>query len=102
MAKLEELSELLVSEIRDFEVAVKKLEEIQKNKIQLDIENLKTLLAEHKQVLHQKIAQNNITFQSTENLFKQTKSYYKKIILLVIIGLLLNLASCTSILYFKL
>ena len=46
MAKLEEISELLVSEIRDFEGAVKRLEKVQKAKITMDVSGLNDIFSE--------------------------------------------------------
>jgi hypothetical protein len=51
MAKLEEISELLVSEIRDFEEAVKKLEKIQDQKIRIDSRSLEQLFKDHQEMV---------------------------------------------------
>ncbi len=47
MAKLEELSELLVSEIEQFEKTVEKLQKIQEQKIGIDSRMLELLFKDH-------------------------------------------------------
>ncbi|WP_423820203.1 DUF6730 family protein [Salinimicrobium sp. TIG7-5_MAKvit] len=102
MTKLEELSELLISEIKDFEEAVKKLEEIRKSKIQLDLQNLKKLLTEHKQGIEQSTIQNKKYLVISETMNKDIRSYFRKGIILVAVGFVINLCSCVIILYFLL
>lgn len=51
MAKLEELSELMVSVLRDFEEAVKHLEKVREAKISIDLTELKSDLSNHEMVL---------------------------------------------------
>ena len=102
MTKLEELSELLVAEIKDFEEAVKKLEEIRRSKIQLDLQNLQNLLAEHKQGVGQIIIQNKRYLEISETMNKEIRGYFKKGIFLVAVGVVINLCSCVVVLYFLL
>lgn len=51
MAKLEEISELLVSEIEQFDSAVNKLKQIQQEKIQLDLRELRQMMSAYQQDL---------------------------------------------------
>ncbi len=90
MAKLEELSELLVSEIRDFEVEIKKLEEIQKAKITIDIGEIKKVLTEHEKVMkNQTITVQGVNKQ-LKDLIKEAKIYPKCAVILFIASLVLN------------
>ena len=98
MTKLEELSELLVSEIKEFQETVKKLEEIRKSKIQLDLQNLQSLLYEHQQVLKLNIEQNNQYRRSAEKLNNETKSYFKKAMVIIAVGFFLNVLLMTVVL----
>jgi len=91
MAKLEEIAELLVSEIRDFEMAVEKLEEIQKKKITIDITELKSVLANHETVLINQNLKVHETYNNFEGLFKEGKIYPKWAVIIFNISLLLNL-----------
>ena len=99
MTKLEELSELLVSEIKDFEEAIKKLEEIRKSKIQLDLQNLQKLLTEHKQGIERITIQNEKYLEISETMNKAIKGYYRKATFLFAASLVINLCSCLTILY---
>ena len=96
MAKLEEISELLVSEIRDFEEAVKRLEKIREAKITLDLTELKLVLSNHEMVL--KTQNSNVweTYNKFSNLMKEAKIYPKWAVILFIASLVLN---CIIILY---
>ncbi len=101
MAKLEELSEMLVSEIKDFEKAVKKLEEIRKSKIQLDLQNLSYLITEHRKAIARGIDVNERFLEKAEKLNNQTRGYLRKGFILVAMGFFLNLLSIAIILYLK-
>ena len=67
MTKLEELSEMLVSEIKEFQETVKKLEEIRKSKIQLDLQNLSYLLTKHKKTISRGIDLNQRYLEMQKN-----------------------------------
>ena len=94
MAKLEELSELLVSEIRDFEEAVKRLEKIRE--ITLDLTELKSVLSNHEMVLKTQNSNVQETYNRFANLLKEAKIYPKWAVILFIVSLVLN---CIIILY---
>lgn len=51
MAKLEELSELLVSEIEQFEKSVEKLQKIQEQKIRIDCQAIETTIRLQQEIL---------------------------------------------------
>jgi len=96
MAKLEEISELLVSEIRNFEEAVKRLEKVSEAKIGIDLTELKSVLSNHEMVL--KTQNSNVweTYIKFSNLMKEAKIYPKWAVILFIVSLVLN---CIIILY---
>jgi uncharacterized membrane protein YjjP (DUF1212 family) len=96
MAKLEEISELLVSEIRDFEEAVKRLEKIREAKITLDLTELKSVLSNHEMVLKHQNSNVQETYNKFANLMKEAKIYPKWAVILFIASLVLN---CIIILY---
>lgn len=75
MAKLEELTELLVSEIRDFEEAVKRLEEIRKAKIGFDVTELKDLFLNHEQALNKQTLPVQDVEKQFHKLLKEAKVY---------------------------
>jgi uncharacterized coiled-coil protein SlyX len=90
MAKLEELSELLVSEIRDFEEAVKHLEKIREAKISIDLTELKSVLSNHEMVLKNQNADVQETYNKFANSLKEAKIYPKWAVILFIVSLMLN------------
>jgi len=90
MAKLEELSELLVSEIRDFEEAVKRLEKVQDAKITIDLTELKSVLSNHEMVIKNQNSTVQETYSKFANLMKQAKIYPKWAVILFIVSLMLN------------
>lgn len=90
MAKLEELSELLVSEIKEFEETVKKLEEIQKRKISIDITELISVLSNQEIQLKKQSSDLQVTYNKLEHLIKQAKIYPKWALIMFIASILLN------------
>ena len=90
MAKLEEISELLVSEIRDFDEAVKRLEEVQKARITIDLTELKSVLSIHEVELKKQNSTVQETYYKFANLMKDAKIYPKWAVILFIISLALN------------
>lgn len=90
MAKLEELSELLVSEIRDFEEAVKRLEKVQEAKISIDLTELRSVLSNHELVIKDQHAEVQGTYNKFANSLMQAKIYPKWAVILFIVSLVLN------------
>lgn len=90
MAKLEEISEMLVSEIKDFEKSVKKLEKIQEAQITLNLTELKTVLSDHKVELKNQSSAVQQSYKQFENLNKEAKIYPKWVVILFIVSLVLN------------
>lgn len=90
MAKMEELLELLVSEIKDFEEAIKRLEEIRKAKITIDIAELKKALAEHEAGLEKNRSAIDENSRQFERILKNAKIYPKWAIIVFMMSLILN------------
>ncbi|MEP6263001.1 MAG: DUF6730 family protein [Gillisia sp.] len=90
MAKLEEISELLVSEIRDFEEVVKRLEEVQKARISIDLTELKSVLSLHEVELKKQNSAVQETYYKFSNLIKDAKIYPKWAVIMFIVSLALN------------
>lgn len=101
MAKLEELSELLVSEIRDFEEAVKRLEKIQEAKITIDLIELRSVLSNHEKVLKNQNATVQETYSKFANLMKEAKIYPKWAVILFIVSLIMNCIGAAILLILK-
>ncbi|QED36711.1 hypothetical protein FK178_02820 [Antarcticibacterium arcticum] len=99
MAKLEELSELLVSEIRNFEMAVKKLEEIQKKKITIDISEFKKAMSDHKLLMENQNSTTKRTVDHFENLMKDGNINPKWAVIVFIVSLALNCIGVMIILF---
>jgi uncharacterized membrane protein YjjP (DUF1212 family) len=99
MAKLEELSELLVSEIRDFEEAVKRLEKIRE--ITLDLTELKSVLSNHEMVLKTQNLNVQETYNRFANLLKEAKIYPKWAVILFIVSLAVNFTGAAILLILK-
>ena len=62
MAKLEQLSELLVSEISQFEKTVQRLEKIQKEKVGIDSTAFEKVLLQHQEKMEEGFTQYFISF----------------------------------------
>ena len=90
MAKLEEISELLVSEIRDFEETVKKLEEIRKAKIAIDLTELKSIMENHQMELKKQNSAVQETFNKFSNLIKDAKIYPKWALITFMLSFVIN------------
>ena len=75
MAKLEQLSELLVSEISQFEKTVQRLEKIQQEKIGLDSEAFEKLLLEHQEKLEKDLHQYATEMKDFGAKLEEAKAY---------------------------
>ncbi len=98
MAKLEEISELLVSEINDFEEAVKRLEAVQNKKISIDLKEMKDILAQHKRELENQNSTAQSIYNLIEKLIKEAKIYPNWAVIVFIVSLLLNLVLIITLL----
>lgn len=75
MAKLEQLSELLVSEISQFENTVQRLERIQKEKIGIDSADFEKLLLQHQEKIEKDFNQYSLETKSLGRKLKEAKAY---------------------------
>jgi len=75
MAKLEELSELLVSEIEQFEKTVDKLQKIQNQKIQMDSQALELLFKDHQQKVKEVLENHTIEMKNLGKSLTSAKAY---------------------------
>ncbi|SDS74944.1 hypothetical protein SAMN04487764_2963 [Gillisia sp. Hel1_33_143] len=75
MAKLEQLSELLVSEIEQFEKTIERLEKIQQQKIGIDSRTVEQILQQHLRKLEGHITHHNNQMNILSHKLKTSKSY---------------------------
>ncbi|MGB7786931.1 MAG: DUF6730 family protein [Salinimicrobium sp.] len=102
MAKLEEISELLVSEIRDFEGAVKRLEKVQKAKITMDVSGLNDIFSNHEKNLKEAISSQKQQVELIEKAIGEAKMFPKWAVVIFVISLVLNcVAGAVMIIYLK-
>ncbi|UAB85043.1 hypothetical protein INR75_03155 [Zunongwangia sp. SCSIO 43204] len=90
MAKLEQLSELLVSEISQFEKTVQRLERIQQEKIGLDSEALEKLLLEHQEKMKKDLSQYAIEMEELGGKLEEAKAYPIWALIVFGLSILLN------------
>lgn len=90
MAKLEELSELLVSEIKDFEMAVKKLEEIQRLKIPIDSTNLETTIRQYDENLKKDLCSQKRDMEKFSRELEKAKAYFAWALIIFVVFLIVN------------
>lgn len=75
MTKLEELSELLVSEIEQFEKTVEKLQKIQEQKIMIDSRTLESAIRRHQESLEQALFSHKQEMKSLGQSLEKAKAY---------------------------
>lgn len=90
MTKLEQLSELLVSEISQFEKTVNTLEKIQQQKIGIDSSAFEQLFKQHLQKLEGNLANHNHAMNSLSNKLKTAKAYPLWALILFTSSLIIN------------
>lgn len=90
MTKLEQLSELLVSEISQFEKTVEKLEKIQKEKIGIDSRDLELLFKQHYEKMEKVLEKNNLEMKDLEAHLKESKAYPEWALTLFCASLIIN------------
>ena len=90
MAKLEELTELLVAEIRDFEHGIQKLERIQKDRIGLDTTEVKSLMVSHQKFMTKNNLELEEKVQRLQLKMESAKIYPKWAVILFLISLTVN------------
>ncbi len=75
MAKLEQLSELLVSEIEQFAKTVDKLQKIQEQKIGIDSRTFELLFKQHHAKVEDLLKEHSVQMEKLEDHLKDTKAY---------------------------
>lgn len=90
MAKIEEISELLVAEIGDFEQAVKRLEMVQKAKIGIDITELKEELKQHQRDMRENLVCHKQEMNSLGNKLEKAKAYPVWVLIVFGVSIVLN------------
>ncbi len=100
MAKLEEISELLVSEIKDFEEAVKRLEKVQEARITIDLTEMKNLFADQRKALENQNSKAEKIYEQIETMIKEAKIYPTWAVFLFIASILLNCVGAIMVYFY--
>lgn len=97
MTKLEELTELLVNEINDFNKGITKLEkindQISTTKIRMDVAEYKSIIENHEQKMKDQINSQEEFESRFKNLLKNAKVYPNWAVIVFIISLLFGIVS---------
>lgn len=100
MTKLEELLELLVSEINIFEEAVKKLEEIQRQKITINSTSLESTIRQHQENFEKNLFSHSQYMENFGRKLEKAKIYPAWALTIFIVSLILN-GILTYVYWFK-
>lgn len=90
MTKLEQLSELLVSEIGQLEKSVDKLERIQQQKIGFDSEAFEKVLLQHQEKIAKEFASISIEMQDLKSKLQGAKAYPVWTFAVFVVSIILN------------
>ncbi|TDN83498.1 hypothetical protein DET49_12152 [Salegentibacter sp. 24] len=90
MAKLEQLSELLVSEISQFEKTLQRLERIQKEKIGIDTADFEMVLLKHQEKMEKDFNQYSLEMKSLGVKLREAKAYPVWALTLFTVSLMTN------------
>lgn len=90
MTKLEELSELLVSEIEQFERTVEKLQKIQEQKIRIDSRDLENSIKHHQEKLEKTLFSHTQEMKSLGQSLEKAKAYPVWALTIFVASLILN------------
>jgi len=105
MTKLEELTELLVNEINDFNKGITKLEkindQISTTKIRMDVTDFKSIIANHEQKMDDQVKSQERFESQFESLLKNAKVYPNWAVIVFIISFLFGVVSTTFIIISK-
>tara|TARA_R110000868_G_scaffold259094_1_gene516823 strand:- start:78 stop:524 length:447 start_codon:yes stop_codon:yes gene_type:complete len=100
MAKIEDLTELLVSELSEFEKGVAKLAELEKRinntKIEVDLKELKPIIADHESAMNSSKQHQEHYLNRLDTLLKNAKVYPKWAVITFMVMVLLT---CTTLFY---
>lgn len=90
MAKLEELSELLVSEIEQFEKTVEKLHKIQEQKIRIDSRALENTIRLQQENLKKDLYSHKQDMENLNKKLEKAKAYPAWALFIFVVSLILN------------
>ena len=90
MAKLEEITELLVAEINQFEMAVKRLEQIQQQKIGIDSSKLEYTIKQQQENIEKAFLYHKQAMTSLGNNLEKAKAYPVWALIIFTVSLVLN------------
>ncbi|QCX37208.1 hypothetical protein FF125_01660 [Aureibaculum algae] len=97
MAKIEEITELLVNEINSFEKSIEQLEKVSDKlhaaKVSIDIRELKALLNIHQREIKAVLNSQERTYNRFENLLENAKVYPNWAVIVFIIFVILCFGS---------
>ena len=90
MSKLEELSEMLVSEIEQFEKTVEKLQKIQEQKILIDSRALENMIRQQQENLEKVLFSHKQEMKSLGQKLEKAKAYPVWALTIFVASLILN------------
>lgn len=97
MSKIEEISEILVNEINDFNKGISKLEaisyKINTTKVGIDLKEYKSIIEAHQQKMTETIKSQERFLNRFENLLKKAKIYPNWAVIVFILSLLISFGS---------
>ena len=105
MAKIEEITELLVNEISSFEKSIEQLEKVSDKlhatKVSIDIRELRALLNSHQREIKAVLNSQERTYNRFENLLKDAKIYPNWAVIVFIVSVLFGILSTSFVLFSK-
>lgn len=90
MAKLEELTAMMVTEIELFATSVDKLEKIRKKQFVINSSNLETLLKEHQETMDRCLVSHKQEMKNLGYRLEKSRSYPVWALIIFVISLFLN------------
>ena len=105
MAKIEEITELLVNEISSFEQSIEQLEKVSEKlhatKVSIDIRELRALLNSHQHEIKAVLNSQERICNRFENLLKDAKVYPNWAVIVFVISLLFGFVSTSYVILIK-
>jgi len=102
MAKIEEITELLVNEICSFEKNIENLEKVSEKlhatKVSIDIRELRALLNSHQREIKAVLNSQERTYNRFENLLENAKIYPNWAVVVFIVSLIFGIVSTSFVL----
>ena len=98
MAKVEELMALMIDEINRYEQWVKKMEKLQQNKLEIDVNKLEKTFQIHQEKINEHEKFYELFYHKMEALVKEAKIYPKWAVVVFIGSLAINFI-CLSLLF---